>query len=33
MMMEEYEYVSLLKQLNEEQNFNFDDVMHIKIVP
>jgi hypothetical protein len=28
MMMEEFEYRSLLKQLNEEQRLIFDDVMH-----
>jgi hypothetical protein len=34
MMMEEYEYHSLLKQLNEKQRLIFDDVMHRKsIVP
>jgi hypothetical protein len=30
MMMEEFEYYSLLKQLNEEQRLIFDDVMHRK---
>jgi hypothetical protein len=30
MMMEEFEYCSLLKQLNEEQKLIFDDVMHRK---
>jgi hypothetical protein len=30
MMMEEFEYHSLLKQLNEKQRLIFDDVMHIK---
>jgi hypothetical protein len=30
MMMEEFEYCSLLKQLNEEQRLIFDDVMHRK---
>ncbi len=29
-MMEEFEYHSLLKQLNEEKNLIFDDVMHKK---
>jgi hypothetical protein len=28
MMMEEFEYHSLLKQLNEKQRLIFDDVMH-----
>jgi hypothetical protein len=28
MMMEEFEYCSLLQQLNEEQRLIFDDVMH-----
>jgi hypothetical protein len=28
MMMEDFEYPSLLKQLNEEQRLIFDDVMH-----
>jgi hypothetical protein len=28
MMMEEFEYHSLLKQLNEEQSLIFDDVIH-----
>jgi hypothetical protein len=30
MMMEEFEYHSLFKQLNEEQRSIFDDVMHRK---
>jgi len=30
MMMEEFEYCGLLKQLNEEQRLIFDDVMHRK---
>jgi hypothetical protein len=30
MVMEEFEYCSLLKQLNEEKIFIFDYVMHIK---
>ncbi len=30
MMMEEFEYCGLLKQLNEEQRLIFDDVMHKK---
>jgi hypothetical protein len=30
MMMEEFEYFSLLKQLNEEQRLIFDNIMHIK---
>jgi hypothetical protein len=30
MMMEEFEYCSLLRQLNEEQRLIFDDVMHRK---
>ncbi len=30
MMMEEFEYCSLLKQLNEKQGLKFDDVMHRK---
>jgi hypothetical protein len=30
MMMEEFEYCSLLKQLNEKQRLKFDDVMHRK---
>jgi hypothetical protein len=29
-MMEEFEYCSLLKQVNEEQGIIFDDVMHRK---
>jgi hypothetical protein len=29
-MMEEFEYHSLLRQLNEEQRLIFDDVMHKK---
>jgi hypothetical protein len=29
-MMEEFEYHSLLKQLNEKQKLIFDDVMHRK---
>jgi hypothetical protein len=29
-MMEEFEYCSLLKQVNEEQGLIFDDVMHKK---
>jgi len=29
-MMEEFEYHSLLKQLNEEKKLIFDDVMHKK---
>jgi len=33
MMMEEFEYHSLLKQLNEEQVLIFDDIMHKKIIP
>jgi hypothetical protein len=33
MMMGEFEYHSLYKQLNEEQILIFDDVMHKKIVP
>jgi hypothetical protein len=28
MMMEEFEYCNLFKQLNEEQRLIFDDVMH-----
>jgi hypothetical protein len=28
MMMEDFEYPSLLRQLNEEQRLIFDDVMH-----
>ncbi len=30
MMMEEFEYRNLLKQLNKEQRLIFDDVMHRK---
>jgi hypothetical protein len=30
MMMEEFEYLGLLRQLNEEQRLIFDDVMHRK---
>jgi hypothetical protein len=30
MMMDEFEYCSLFKQLNEEQRLIFDDVMHRK---
>jgi hypothetical protein len=30
MMMEEFEYLGLLKQVNEEQRLIFDDVMHKK---
>jgi hypothetical protein len=30
MMMEEFEYYSLLRQLNEVQRLIFDDVLHIK---
>jgi len=30
MMMEEFEYLGLLRQLNEEQRLIFDDVMHKK---
>jgi hypothetical protein len=30
MMMEDFEYPSLLRQLNEEQRLIFDDVMHRK---
>jgi len=30
MMMEEFEYCNLLRQLNEEQRLIFDDVMHKK---
>jgi hypothetical protein len=30
MMMEKFEYCSLLKQLNDEQRLIFDDVMHRK---
>jgi hypothetical protein len=30
MMMEEFEYCNLLRQLNEEQRLIFDDVMHRK---
>jgi hypothetical protein len=30
MKMKEFEYCSLLKQLNEEQRLIFDDVMHRK---
>jgi hypothetical protein len=30
MMMEEFEYCNLLKQLNEEHILIFDDVMHRK---
>jgi hypothetical protein len=30
MMMEEFEYRNLFKQLNEEQRLIFDDVMHRK---
>jgi hypothetical protein len=29
-MMEEFEYCTLLRQLNEEQRLIFDDVMHRK---
>ncbi len=29
-MMEEFEYLGLLKQVNEEQRLIFDDVMHKK---
>jgi hypothetical protein len=28
MMMEKFEYCSLIKQLNDEQRLIFDDVMH-----
>jgi hypothetical protein len=30
MMMEEFEYHSLFRQLNKEQRLMFDDVMHKK---
>jgi hypothetical protein len=30
MMMEEFEYYSLFRQLNEEKRLIFDDVMHKK---
>jgi hypothetical protein len=30
MMMENFEYCSLLRQLNEEKIFTFDDIMHKK---
>jgi len=30
MMMEEFEYLGLLTQLNEEQRLTFDDVIHTK---
>ncbi len=30
MMMEEFEYCNLLKQLNEEHKLIFDDIMHRK---
>jgi len=32
MMMEEFEYRNLLKQLNEEQKLIFNDVMHRKLL-
>jgi hypothetical protein len=32
MMMEEFEYCSSLRQLNEEKILIFDDVMHKKMI-